>query len=210
VTTRRLALAALAGPPLFATILLVVTALVWDFLHDLGWSAAPFESPDAPWPSVLALSDYGFLVVLSFLVLGLSVFALASILGRRWKLGPAFLFLLGAGLCLAAFRTDYGTATGGGPETWNGTVHAVGFTLIVPATVLAMLVLGAEFRRDDDWQPSSSLSLVAGVLALMAVAGFLALGNSVFFWLYLGVALCWLELIARRALALVRVETAPA
>jgi hypothetical protein len=206
VTTRRLALAGLVGPPLFAAIVLVVTAIEWDFLHDLGWSARPFASPDAPWPSVLALGDYGFLQIVNFLLLGVSILGLAVALFRlldvRRKFGPALLVLLAAGVGLAAVRTDYRTAYGGGPDTWNGTVHAVAFTIFVPAAVASTLALALQFRRDERWRPMSRNTLIAGLVALASIAAFLAFGCNVFFWIYLTIVLAWLMLVSRRALAL--------
>jgi hypothetical protein len=185
-----------------------VTALEWDFLHDLGWSAAPFDSPDPPWPSSAALGDWGFLLVLGFLLLGLSVLALAVALFRlllaRRKSGPILLGLVGAGLGLAAFRTDYGSAGGGGPETWNGTIHAVGLTIFVPVVVLSMLVLAAQFRREEQWRPLSRHSLIAGLLALASFIAFLVFQCSVFFWIFLAVVLAWLALTSARALSLSR------
>jgi hypothetical protein len=208
VTTRRLALAGLVGAPLFAALVFLVTALEWDFLHDLGWSAAPFDSPDPPWPSSAALGDWGFLLVLGFLLLGISVLALAVALFRlldaRRKVWPILLAGAGAGagVGVAAFRTGYGSAGAGGPETWNGTVHAVGLTIFIPFVVLSMLVLAAQFRRDERWRPMSRHSLIAGLVALASLVAFLAFQCSVFFWIFLAVLLAWLTLTSARALSL--------
>jgi len=61
LTTRRLAVAGLVVRLLFAAVVVLVTALEWDLLHDLAWSASPVENPDPPWPSSTALGDCGFL-----------------------------------------------------------------------------------------------------------------------------------------------------
>jgi hypothetical protein len=208
VTTRRLALAGLVGPPLFAAIVVFVTAIEWDFLHGLGWSAAPFDSPDPPWPSSAALGDWGALLVLGFVLLGLSVLALALALFRllpgRSKIGPILLALAGVGAGLSAIRTDLGSAGGGGPVTWNGTVHAVGLTIFIPAAIVSMLVLAAQFRRDEQWRPMIWHSLIAGLIALASFVAFLAFSCSVFFWIFLVVVLAWLTLTAARALSLSR------
>jgi hypothetical protein len=206
VTTRKLALAGLAGPPLFAAIVVAVTAIEWAFLHNLGWSAAPFDTPDLPWPSSAALGDYGFLLVLGFLLLGVSIQALAVALFRlldvRRKVGPSLLMLLAAGAVCAAFRTDYGSAGGGGPETWNGVVHAVGFTILVPASIASMLALGMQFRRDERWRQLSRYSLAAAAIALASAVAYLAGGGNVFFFIFLGDVLAWLALGSARAFSL--------
>lgn len=181
MTRRRLAVVGLVGPPLFAVLVLLATALEWSFLHDLGWNAHPFASPDPPWPSSAALGEWGVLVVAAFLVLGLSVLALARVLDGS-KVARILFALAGVGAALAAFRTDYGSAGGGGPETWNGTVHAVGLTIFVPGVVLAMLA-----RR----------SLIAGLPALASFAAFLAFMCSVFFWVFLAIVVAWLTRLAQ-------------
>jgi hypothetical protein len=206
VTTRRLALVGLIGPPLFVALVLVVTAIEWDFLHDLGWSAAPLASPDVPWPSSAALGDSGALLVLGFFILAASILALAvalfRLLGRRRTVGPALLVLLAFGAVCAAFRTDYGSAGGGGPETWNGFVHALGFTILVFVSIPAILVLGARFRRDEPWRQAARYSFAAALIAVSSLAGFLAGGGNLFFYVFLGDVLAWLTLVAARALSL--------
>jgi len=204
--TRRLALAALVGPPLFATSLLAVTAIEWDFLHDLGWSAAPFDNPDVPWPSSAALGDSGALLSIGFAVLGSSTLALAlalyRLLERRLKVGPALLVGLAGGAICAAFRTDYGSAGGGGPETWNGVVHVLGYTILVVVPIPAMLVLGVRLRRFDPWRGAAWSSLAAAAIAVASLAAFLAGGGSLFLFAFFADLLTWLTLVAARALAL--------
>jgi hypothetical protein len=144
--------------------------------------------------------------VLGFLLLGISVLALAATLFRllsaRRKFGPILLALASAGVCVAAFRTDHGSAGGGGPETWNGTVHAVGLTIFIPLVVLSIFVLAAQFRRDERWLPLSQYSRIAGLVALAGIVAFLATQYSVFFWIFLASVLVWLTVIAVRALSL--------
>jgi hypothetical protein len=191
---------------LFAALVLLVTAIEWDFLHDLGWNAAPFASPDVPWPSSAALGDSGALMVLGFLALGASILGLAGalfrLLGRRRRVGPALLVLLALGAVCTAFRTDYGSAGGGGPETWNGFVHALGFTILVVVSIPAMLVLGARFRRDKRWRQVAWYSFGAALIAVASLAGFLAGGGNLFFYAFLADVLAWLTLVAARALSL--------
>lgn len=203
---RTLALPGLVAPPLFAAVVVIVTALEWDFLHRLDWSAGPFDSPDAPWPSIAALGDYGLLVSLAFLLLGLSVIALAValllLLGVRRKLGPGLLLLSGVGAALAVIRTDYRTAYGGGPDTWNGTVNAIAYSIFVPAAVVSILALAAQFRRDERWRSLSRRSAVLGFLALASIIAFLVSFANVFFWIYLALVLAWLMSVAAHALRL--------
>ena len=209
---RRLALAGLVGPSLFATVVIALTALEWDFLHDLGWTAGPFDQPDAPWPSSVGLGNYGFLLVLAFLLLGLSVIALAVVLFRlvdvRWKVGPSLVVILAAGFLLSAFRTDYGSAGGGGPDTWNGAAHAAGLTVVILAGIASMFVLAAQFGRDERWRAFRWRSLAAAVLALASMTGTLAGGGTLFFACFLAIVLVWLSVVSARAVSLTRSRSA--
>jgi hypothetical protein len=139
-------------------------------------------------------------------VLAISVLALALALFRlldaRRKVGPVVLALSAVGACIAAFRTDYGSAGRGGPETWNGTLHAVGLTIFVPLITLSMFVLAAQFRRRERWRSVSRRSLIAGLVALAGFVAFLAFQCSVFFWVFLTVVLIWLTYTSARALSL--------
>ena len=211
MTTRRLALLGAIGPSLFAVLVLTVTAIEWDFLHDLGWRAAPLDNPDVPWPSSAALGDSGALLVVGFLVLGASILALAlalfRLLERRWKIGPALLVVLAAGAVCASFRTDYGSAGGGGPESWNGFVHALGFTILVFVPILSMLVFAAQFRSDGRWSRMSAYSLAAVLIAVASIAANLAGGGNAFFFTFLGDVLAWLTLVSARALSVAQSAT---
>jgi uncharacterized protein DUF998 len=195
--TRRLALAGLAGPPVFALVLVALTAVEWDFLHGLDWSAGPFDDPAAPWPSVLALGDAGFVQVAAFVVLGVSTLAVATAVWRatRRRTGPALLAVAGLALMAMAFRIDYGSAHGGGPETWNGTVHAAAFTVAIPAVIAAMIALARQFPGDTrlraySW--SSAAVAIAGLATALAGAG------NLFLYLFFAVVLAWLATVAAR------------
>jgi Protein of unknown function (DUF998) len=208
MTTRRLALAGLLGPPVFAAIVVVVTAIEWDFLHRIGWTAGLFDDPEPPWPSSTALGRYGFLQILNFIVLGVAVLALAVALFRllnvRRKIGASLLLVLGVALLGSAFRTDYGSVGGGGPETWNGTVHAAAFTVLVPAAFASMLALAVQFRRDERWRSLSRYSVAAAIVALGSIVAYLAGGGNLFFYIFLAVVLGWLDLVSARAFSLAR------
>jgi hypothetical protein len=203
MSTRRLALAGVVAPPLFAAIVLLLTVLAWDELHDLGWSAGLFDDPDAAWPSVAMLADRGILQSLNYAVLGLATMGLAVALRRLGArlVESTLVGLLGLGFAISAFRIDRGSTTGGGPETWNGTLHALGLTIVVLAALGAMVAFAA-LRRDR-------LSIAALVAALACIAVAVA-GSSNVFAVFLAVVLAWLTLVAWRCLELSRPDSEPA
>jgi len=197
MSTRRLALAGVVAPPLFAAVVLLLTAIAWDELHRLGWSAGPFDDPDAAWPSVAMLADHGLVQSLNEAQLGLATIGLAVALRRLGArlIESVFVALLGAGFLTAAFRIDRGSTTGGGPETWNGTLHALGLTMVVLAALGAIAAF-AVLRRDR-------FSIAALVAALVCVALAIA-GYPNFFAVFLAAVLAWLTLVAARCLELSR------
>jgi hypothetical protein len=208
MTTRRLALVGVTGPPLFAAIVVFVTAIEWDFLHDIGWSAGLFDNPTPPWPSSTALGNYGFLQVLNFLLLGVSVLALAFALFRlldvRRKVGPYLLAVAGGAVILSAFKTDFATVRGEAPDTWNGVIHVVAFFVVALAMLLSMFVFASQFRRDERWRSLSRYSLIAALIALASiVVNFAGLG-MLFFYVFLATVLVWLMFVAARAFSLGR------
>jgi hypothetical protein len=147
----------------------------------------------------------------AFLVLGASILALAfglfRLFERGWKVGPVLLVVLAAGGLCAAFRTDYGSAGGGGPDTWNGFVHALGFTILVFVPILSMLVLAAQFRGDRRWRRLGAYSLAAFLIAVASLAAYLAGGGNMFFFTFLADVLGWLMLVSARALSVAQTAT---
>src|SRR3712207_9153679 len=91
------AIAGMMGPALFATLLLALSALEYDFMLGIGWR--PVANPAGAWPRGLALGPYGFAQVVNFVVSGvlLAFFALGLHLGvtngRGSPFGPAFLLV---------------------------------------------------------------------------------------------------------------------
>lgn len=71
----------MCGPVLFATVLLALSALQYDFMLGIGWR--PLTDPAGAWPSGLALGPYGTVQVANFVVSGLllALFALGFHLG---------------------------------------------------------------------------------------------------------------------------------
>jgi hypothetical protein len=81
------AVAGIVGPILFATALLSLTALQYDFMVGIGWQ--PWRDPAGAWPSGLALGPYGWAQNASFIVSGvlLMIFATGLHLGVTGGLG---------------------------------------------------------------------------------------------------------------------------
>ena len=123
-------LAGIIGPAMFALIVVVLTALQYDFMVGLGWD--PVGASDVPWPSALALGPYGFLQVLNFVLFGVMLMVFAAGLrrgvaaeGRASWAGPACLVVAGVASVLLAFKTD--PSMSAKTHTWHGLIHLGAF-----------------------------------------------------------------------------------
>jgi hypothetical protein len=192
---RAAAVAGMVGPILFATVLLALTAVQYDFMLRIGWK--PVEDPAGAWPSGLALGPYGWAQTVRFALSGLSLMIFAVGLhfgtrgGRGSRAGPALLFAAGAAMALMSFETDPIRRTG--PRTLHGWVHDAAFVLFVLALTPAFFFLWRRLRKDPLWRGHARYSLVTGVSATLLL--FLP---GVAYYLFLLVVLVWFEVTALR------------
>ena len=189
----------MAGPIVFVAIVTLLTALEWSFLRHLGWD--PIKNTDVAWPSSTALGDYGWLQVVNFAFLGLSVVALALGMWRELKprptLGLAFLMVTGLATLLLAFKTDPSSSR---ITTWHGAIHAIAFLALLLSAVIAMFALAARIGRDRRWRPIGRYSLIAGILviALVVLSALVGAVGALLGSLALLTLLAWIELLAAR------------
>jgi hypothetical protein len=192
---RAAAIAGMLGPLLFATTLLVLTVLQYDFLLGIGWR--PFRDPAGAWPSGLALGPYGWAQTLNFVVSGtlLALFAaglhIGATDGRDSWIGPALLLTAGVAMALMGFETDPIRRTD--PRTPHGLVHDLAFVLFVLALLPTFFFLWRRFKEDILWRRHDRYTLVTGLLAAV-----LLLLPSVAYYFFLLVVLVWFEVTALR------------
>jgi uncharacterized membrane protein YidH (DUF202 family) len=194
-TARAAAVAGMVGPILFATVLLALTAVQYDFMLGIGWQ--PLSDPAGAWPSGLALGPHGWAMTAGFVASGLLLMLFAVGLhfgvtgGRGSRAGPALLFVAGAALSLMGFETDPIRRTG--PRTLHGWVHDLAFILFALALLAAFLFLWRRLDKDRLWRDHARYTLATGLLATLLL--FLP---GVAYYLFLVVVLAWLEATAVR------------
>ena len=184
----------MAGPILFGAVLVVLTAVQYDFMVGIGWN--PLVDPAGAWPSGLALGPYGWAQVLNFVVSGLLMMLLAvglhlGVDGRSSRIGPALLLVAGAAMALMSFKTD--TILREGPRTLHGWIHDLAFALFVLALLPSFFFLWRRFKGDALWRDHARYSLVTGVIAALLI--FLP---SVAYYLFIVAVLAWMEVTAIR------------
>jgi hypothetical protein len=200
---RRLALVGSISPVIFVLVVIVVTALEWDFLHGLGWHL--IQNSNIVYPSATAMGPYGWLQTLNFLQLGLAIIALATGLWMtvkpRPRVGLGFVFLAGIAIVLALFTTD---GTGGTPTSWHGTIHGVAFILMLFSTLIGSLVLAFQLRNNPQWRPVAAVSVAVpiAIIGTLVLSGAVKQAGGLLGIAILLVIFGWYELLALRLLTL--------
>ena len=187
--------AGMIGPFLFGTILTTLTILKYDFLLSIGWH--PFRAPTLDWPSGLALGDYGWIMTVTFIIMGFMMIVFASGLRlslpsvRPARTGTLLLSLAGLGLIGLASTTDPTLTTI--TRTWHGLLHDASFVLLGLTLMPGMIFLGLAFRDSNFW---NNLSLYTWITVALALPTFFLKGAA--FYVFLIAILIWCEVIAFR------------
>ena len=187
------------GVATFVLVVVVMTAVHWSFLRERGWDL--IKASDIPFPSILALSPTGWVQILNFAILGISLLAVAAGLWRTVDPRPTLAILLLGAAGLAGFAlmapTD-GTVTT--MRTTAGAVHLVAFIGLLVCTVLAVLLFGLAVGSNPDWAPIAGVSVGAAVVVVvLTIISFVVepIGGLASV-LSILVMLGWLELVAIR------------
>jgi hypothetical protein len=166
----------MVGPWLWTGIVLVLTVLEYDTLTGFGWT--PGGSYGVNYPSSLALGRFGWVQMVNFALLGISLIGLAVALyrsvqpGRLAKVAPVLMGIAGFGFLLSVFPTDNGPPKA--PATWHGEIHGIGFIVAFLPLVLSMFFLAVSARGDARWTGYAWIGPVVGVIGLLAFIGLAA------------------------------------
>lgn len=215
MTPRRLAIFGSIGPALFVAIVIIVTALEWDFLHRMGWGLLRGTRP-VVYPSATAMGPYGWLQTLNFLQAGLAVIATTigiwKIVRPRPRIGAALLFLVGVAVTMSTFTTDGTNQPPFSPgTTWHGSIHALAFVLLLFSSLLGSLVLAFQLRSNAEWRGVGLASLAVPIvtIGLQFLGGPFQQATGLLSDLGLLVVIAWLELLGLRLLTFTAHPTAP-
>jgi hypothetical protein len=186
----------LAGPILFAVVVITLTIVEYDFLRGIGWD--PINDPTYDWPSGIALHPhYGWIMTLTFIISGLLISMLGYQLkadlkpGRAAKIGTTLLICAGFAMASLAFETDPTRRTT--PKTWHGIMHDLSFVVLGLTLMPSMIYLGDAFRENPRWRNLVKYTWSTAALALPTF--FL---KGAFFYVFLLAILTWIEVIAIR------------
>ncbi len=203
LNARRLALLGTISPVLFVAVVIVVTALEWDFLHRIGWHLVQ-DSPIV-YPSATAMGPYGWLQTVNFLQLGLAIIGTAAglwmALSPRPRVGIGLVFVAGVALVLAMFTTDGTSAT---PTTWHGWIHGISFLLLLFSTVFGSLAIAFQLRSHIGWRSVAGVSVAVPVviIGVLVLSGAVKQAGGLLGIVSILVIVGWYELLALRLLTL--------
>lgn len=196
VNIRSLAAVAIAGPILFAAAVFLQDILQYDYLVANGddpWTTSPV--------SVNALGPYGWIQILNFAAMGLSVLALAVAAHRgihgatRSVVGPAFIGLWGVAWLLSTFPIERET------HSFSGSMHELAFVIASFTLVPMYLFMWRRFRRSSGWERFARYTFVMGVLTFPLEVGTIVLRAIVpfsWFYVWLATSLLWCVLLGLR------------
>lgn len=196
MSIRTLAGIGVAGPLLFAVVVLVLDVVQYDYLVASGdhpWTTSPV--------SVNALGPHGWLQIVNFGVLGLSVIALSVAAHRgirgesRSIVGPAFLALWGVAFLVSMFPIERQ------PQSFSGYAHGIAFIVMSLTLIPMYLFMWRRLRQSPGWESSARYTLIMGVLTFPVQIASVALQVIIpFTWIYLwlGAQLVWCMLLGAR------------
>jgi hypothetical protein len=188
------AVAGIAGPLLFGSVLTTLTLVQYPFMRSLGWD--PIMHPTFDWPSGLALGPIGWIMTATFIVCGtlLSLFAWglrAELRDLPGQIGTILMTWAGVAMMGLAFSTDRAIAPM--PITWHGRLHDMAFMSLGLLLIPAMILLAVSFHSHGTWKTLSIFTWITFVLAMPTFAI-----KGLVFYAFLAVMLIWNVLAAIR------------
>jgi len=208
ITRRTAGLAGLLLAPFWISIVVVVTAVEWDYLRSLGWSLT--EVNDVNYPSATLRGDIGFVQSLSFVITGL--LGATFIVGFRREFRHRILgWVATAGLGLFTVGMLLSAVPGDLPDeatTWHGNVHDFGFLCFVVSMIVGYSASGLALRGNTAWRGWRLFGWTPLLLAVIAVTN-AGLPGDVGFCLFLVLGLSWYSVMGGRLLAVDRETDGP-
>jgi hypothetical protein len=167
---RTAGLAGLAVAPVYFGVVILVTALEWNWLHGLGWSV--LGSYDLAYPSVTARGDFGVIQMLNFATVAVLVALFTRGFRREFRhRRSGWIATGGLALCTVAVAMDVAPANlPGEAASWHDTLHGIGFLLFILGSMVAMVASALALRGNVDWRGWRWLGWTPGLLLAVVFA----------------------------------------
>jgi len=135
----------------------------------------PGYDPARRYISELSIGPQGWIQMVSFMLLGISILLFALGLracfptGRASRAGPVLFMIIAVCYFLSGpFVTDP-MAMFDNQQTLHGTVHGILGAIVFSLSAAACFVLWRRFRADERWKPLSAFSLAAGLVMVSLI-----------------------------------------
>jgi len=133
-----------------------------------GW-LRPGYHPAKMYISELSIGPQGWIQIVSFLLLGISLMLFALGLravfptGRASRAGPVLFMIIAVCYFFSGpFVTDP-AAMFDNQQTVHGMVHGILGAIVFSLSAAVCFVLWRRFRKDEQWKPLSAFTLAAGI-----------------------------------------------
>ena len=156
----------LAG--IIGTALFILSFMINGFLR-------PNYNPIQNYISELAIAPNGWIQIVSFLFLGVSIIFFALGIratfptGRASKAAPVLFIIIGFSYILSGLFVTDPQAMFDNQQTPHGIIHGIVGALVFSLSAISCFVLGRRFHIDEEWQSMSAFSFVSGVIMLILI-----------------------------------------
>jgi hypothetical membrane protein len=162
----------------------VVAPVLFVGVFTVEGALRPGFSPLANYISTLSIGPRGWIQIVNFLVLGVSLLAFSAAVraefpdGKASRWGLVLLILLGILFVISGFFVTDATGISTAPLTVHGTVHGLAGGIVFLVMPVVVFVYWRRFRADPRWQPFQAATLALGIVEAAAVLFFSIVGKS--------------------------------
>ena len=132
-------------------------------------------NPVKMYVSELAIGSSGWIQVVSFILLGVSVILFALGIrktfstGRASRAAPILFMIIGVSYVLSGLFVTDPQAMFDNQQTPHGIIHGIVGALVFSLSAVCCFVLWRRFRIDEKWRSLSVFSLIAGVIMAVLI-----------------------------------------
>ena len=135
----------------------------------------PDYSPVQNYISELAIGPLGWIQIVSFLFLGVSIilfsFGIKATFptGRASRTAPLLFLIIGISYILSGLFVTDPKAMFDNQQTPHGIIHGIVGALVFSLSAICCFVLGRRFHIDKEWKSMSAFSFIAGAVMTILI-----------------------------------------
>ena len=148
-------------------------------LFTLSFTINGFMRPDYDpvqrYVSELSIGPTGWIQMVSFLILGVSIMIFAFGIratfptGKASRAAPILFMIIGISYVLSGLFVTDPQAMFDNQKTLHGIIHGIVGALVFSLSAASCIVLWRRFRIDEQWRSLSTFSFVAGIAMMILI-----------------------------------------